>query len=284
MGDLKKRMVFLIGTLIFLLGGCWNLFSGLEKPRGDEQLLEWARQCFDEKDYSCAIRYYNALSGAYSDTKHYELALLELDQAGFSLDALLEKAGTDFSQGGGLILTHIAGLMSPQAGQTLRLNLLQTYQRYFWIQDPELRFFIRFLSSLVLASEILAEASHPRSTLLKSDLVADVSGCLNANVFTLTTACVAPGGTALTAGTGSLTITASSPSSVLSGGATLVMLRFFLTEANTALQSISFLQSSLSAATLQVTQAILDVINPASGPTFEAIFRQALIKEGGIGE
>jgi hypothetical protein len=59
------------------LSGC-NVFSVLDSPSGDAQLISAARACFDQGDFACARDNYSKLSDSSADIRASEEAFLAL--------------------------------------------------------------------------------------------------------------------------------------------------------------------------------------------------------------
>src|SRR5262245_33958624 len=113
MANLIKRAW--VGLIFFLFSGCFNLFSFIDSPQGDAQLISAARACFDRGDYPCALQYYQQVSASQADTARSEEALIILAQNGVGMSAFISAYGNSSSSGGQFI-TRLAGkIISPGA-------------------------------------------------------------------------------------------------------------------------------------------------------------------------
>src|SRR4051812_4388213 len=81
-------------SLILSIAGC-NLFSPLDKPSGDPQILSAARACLDRADYGCALDFYEKLSAESNDIKLVEEAYAILDQNGAGFGAYAVSFGAN---------------------------------------------------------------------------------------------------------------------------------------------------------------------------------------------
>ena len=150
-----RRYLFLLFSL--LLSGC-NLYSSMDSPSGDVQVLSAARACFDKGDYTCASSYYAKLSTTFSDQENSELALLNLDQVGASAGTFLSAVVNGSGNAGSLITSlanglntfYTAQLLNPNGsrkGAATRLVIFHAYLTASAIQNPKLQGLIRFVSS-----------------------------------------------------------------------------------------------------------------------------------------
>jgi hypothetical protein len=158
------------------LSGC-NVFSLVDKPSGDEQILSAARACFDSGDFDCARSYYAELSASYSDIRASEEAFLILAENGATMAAFMETFGNG---GSGSALTALAERMAP-GSQEKRQNILRAFKKYDQIsvsENPSLRALVRFVGAVALAAEFLAE-EIPTSggTLVKSKIASGGAAC-----------------------------------------------------------------------------------------------------------
>lgn len=172
---MKMRLAIPIGAAV-LLTGC-NLYSGLDHPSGNTQLLSAARACFDRNDLTCAQGDYAKISGSLQDQATAESSFTYLDQQGASMAAFMTFIGNIGSQGTGGALTQFAESLSP-AGETRRLGIWQAYSMSAQIQDSSLQAFAEFLSSTALAVELLAEDGSSPGVLAKTDIAQNPTGCM----------------------------------------------------------------------------------------------------------
>lgn len=158
----------LIFSFSSLLSGC-NVFSSLDKPSSDPQLLSAARAAFDKGNMSEALSLYQKLSADSGDIAKSEQAFLKMTEQGASMTALVEFIG---NKANGTALTKYAEKLSSGAGETRRLALYDAYTQHLTITDPTLKSFVKFATSLALTAEILAEAASADGILRKENLIA----------------------------------------------------------------------------------------------------------------
>lgn len=174
---MKKRLVIPLGATV-LLSGC-NLYSGLDKPSGDAQLLSAAEACFDRGDLTCAQNYYNQISGSLQDQATAENSFTYLDEEGASMGEFMIFVGNIGDLGTGGALTKFAEALTP-GGQTKRVGIWQAYSMSAQIQDQSLKDFAAFISSMSLAVELLAEDATTVGVLAKTDIANLPTTCLQA--------------------------------------------------------------------------------------------------------
>lgn len=165
----------LIVLLTSLLASSCNVFDPLDSPTNDEQMLSAARNCFDEGDIECAKAWYQRLSGGYRDVQASEMAFAVLHQNGITMAMFLGALGKGGNGGAGL--NTLANKIGGSASESLRVQIMTSYQYVNAINYPELRGFVRFVVAFTLAAEILAEDSGTDQILQKTDIVSSVSGC-----------------------------------------------------------------------------------------------------------
>src|SRR3954462_4044880 len=78
----KSHLTWLLAALLPGLVGCPNLFSVVDKPQGDAQLISAARACLDRGDIPCALADYQKLSNKNSDIANSESAAAILEKYG----------------------------------------------------------------------------------------------------------------------------------------------------------------------------------------------------------
>ncbi len=160
-----------------LATGCLNIYSPVDAPSGDAQLLSAARACFDRGDYSCAQSNYQKLSSSYSDITSNEQAMATLDQNGVGMSAFLTFVGNGANGRG---LTAMAESIAP--GSTAKRSaiygaLVQSGFKNGTTGRTQLQYFTQFMTGLALAAELLAEGQGSNSQLLKSLIVNTPSSC-----------------------------------------------------------------------------------------------------------
>jgi len=156
-----------------LLAGC-NLYSFIDKPKGDEQILSAARACFDRADYACAREYYAQLSASYADIKASEEAFMILAENGAGMAAFMETFG---SGGGASGLNDLAERLAP-GSVAKRQKMQEAFAKYLSITgDPNLRALVRFVSAVALSAEMLAEEIPAGQQLTKARIADNSSTC-----------------------------------------------------------------------------------------------------------
>jgi hypothetical protein len=171
MTKLKKlSLVMTLACTVVLLTSC-NLWSFMDSPSGDAQILSAARGCFDRGDYACATEYYQKLSSNANDAKISETIFVELAQAGFlSVADLVSSLGN--GRGGGNSIVTIANLLAAR-GATTGANRT-TIQAHFTsagnITNANLRGYTKFMISLAMLSQTLASVVGADGQLTLSDM------------------------------------------------------------------------------------------------------------------
>jgi hypothetical protein len=154
-----------------------NFYEFFDPPSGNAQLLSAARACFDQGDMRCALRNYQKMSDRHQDLSATESAFVLLDQEGISFSLFYQT----FGKGGGAEgFNRMANRLAPSAGLEKRLALLDAYESVLMIEQKDLRGLVRFLTSVALLSEILAEAAGENQRLEKTDFVDQPAECLKA--------------------------------------------------------------------------------------------------------
>jgi len=224
--------------MISLLSAC-NLYSSVDKPKGDPQLLSAARACLDRGDYECAKEYYNQLSDSENDTKLSELAFTEMAETdAFSIRDLITSLGSD--RGGGNSFLKIAELMAGRGktdGDT-RAILQSAYASVGGIQNTDLKSFMQFITALGMFNEVLANAVGPDGVLTASDLAQNPSACIlgGAPACASSSDCDNPGTNLVNTIVGDVT---SLDSGDWTSGASLAKLQFAAAAAADALGNLS---------------------------------------------
>lgn len=202
------KNIYLLTGLLPLLFSC-NLYQGIDSPSGDEQLISAARGCLDAGKFDCAKDYYQQLSNSSEDIKLSELALTQLAQDDvFSISDLISTLGS--GRGDGNTFTLLANMVSlrGKSSSGIRTRIQKAYADASQIQDPSLRGYIRFVTSLAMFNNILAYAAGNGNELKANDLAQNAQACVSAGTAcasfpTPAAACNAPttGRLASTSGT-----------------------------------------------------------------------------------
>ena len=194
---MKKSLLGMIAMLPLFTTGC-NLFGGLSSPSNDAQYLDAARACLDQGNYDCAQKNYEALSNSYNDVKISEEGLTTLaSQNIFSISDLVESLGTNLGSAASFSILAVAMEQRGITNGSYRTTIKQIYDNDAGINDIKLQAFSKFLTSLAMLNELLANAVGSDGQLTASDIVADPTTCKTSNGAD-TVACAAPSGTAVT--------------------------------------------------------------------------------------
>jgi|GEM_PF-2344660 len=213
---------FLIGLLggLFLLG-CPNVFAPFDRPSSDAQIISRARACFDDADFRCAAEWYAKLPN--NQAARMEEGLLILAEEGITVEMYVQAFTVAGNEGVGSILTELTERIARigQTGTAKRNKIIEAYAKIALISDPALRGFLRFMSGLALAAEILAEDPVlSDGYMLKTDLALTPSTCTTV-LCAGAASCGAPAGSTLTAYTGLDNAFVNTPgSAAMSGAAT----------------------------------------------------------------
>jgi len=178
--------------------GC-NIFSLVDRPAGDAQLISAGRACFDRGDFSCALDNYSKLSSSSTDVQVSERAFAVLDRQGASMAAFL-TAFTSTGGQTGAALGSLARAMATGAGESRRLAIYDSYLTYKNITtNTQLKGLVRFVTATALASEILAEAAGADRIVSQDDIASVGATCANATAGTCgaLAQCNAPASTVL---------------------------------------------------------------------------------------
>jgi len=152
----------------------------MDKPSGDAQLLEAARDCLDKGDYVCAQTDYQAISNAYADVKTSESSLTTLASNDiFFMADLFKSLGSGKGDATSIVSLAIT-LAGRSAGTAGNFAIIQaTYAADATIADPTLKSFSQLISSMAMFSAILSSATTS-GTLTSANLVANPATCLAA--------------------------------------------------------------------------------------------------------
>lgn len=261
--------------------GC-NLFSFVDSPSGDIQLLSAARSALDRGDYASASKYYGLISSASSDQVTSESAFEILAQNGMTISVFM-TAVLAASTNSGKLVTRLSQSLIGNAGSTARLNIFHAYQKVLLINNSKLRGLVRFITSLTLIAELLAEDANSSTQLLQTDLVLSPTSCLAAYpAFYLSASCGKPTNSKLISGSSSITLSTATDSQ-MSGSPSLFMISAALNEISTGtseMGSSGTLGSSSSTFASVLTVAGQTI---AADPDESPEFRGALIYYG-VGE
>lgn len=234
---MKNRNLVLLGTSVLtalLFAGC-NIFDPLDNPTSQPQLVSAARAALDRGEIAEAKALYQQIAGSYADIAASETAFATLEENGAGMGSFMVFVGNDANGTG---LAKMAERMVSGAGQARRAALYTAYQvgtSTTAITDLDLRNFVKFVSALAIAAEVLAE-SAPTGTVLKTNIAASGSSCTIA-------LCAGGGGAVCNAPTTGLAagtfagLASTDPGSVTTANSQ--MLNDAVSNANTALNALS---------------------------------------------
>ncbi|MFZ9596665.1 MAG: hypothetical protein ACO3A2_11390 [Bdellovibrionia bacterium] len=286
---------------LLTLSGC-NLYESMDSPTGEKQLLSAARACFNLGDFTCALKYYQALtsssstSTATSDQAYSEVAFQTLEELGITISvfmgAVLEgngSAGSLINQLAGHLRTTSSTNPLPSGNYAIRKKIFQAYQKSLRIQASKTQGLIKFMTASSLMAAILAEDASGvndeknRGKLLRTDLVQDPDVCLNTPTpLTETTACGAPAGkTITTGGVTSINLT-QADESWLNGAPSLQMLLAATNEIQAGVSALS-VSGGLGSSGNSLADSIISNVNSHAIDTAPHMFRYTLLSLG-IGE
>lgn len=276
----QMKQCLLGGGLLLIaisLSAC-NFFDVVSSPSGDEQLLSAARACLDRGDAACALENYQKLSDTYKDIRLSETAFSTLDKEGITIGTLFEALGKG-SSSGGVILTRFSNEIAKLTiGESKRTTILGAYKSAASIVQADLKAFTRFLTSLALTGELLAEYAGANQEVEKTDFITNSTACLTA--FTASAAACAASCTAasgLTAGTEITDMDAAT----LTGSVTLAMVKAAINALATAMQQFNA-NGKFASGTLSFAQDITSSSNPLFSPSngsFVQCFSTLLISQ-----
>lgn len=222
----------------FSFTGCLNVFSPLESPSGDLQLLSKARACFDDGDLACALKYYQMLSPAYGDIQQSEQAFLTLDQNGAGMKVFITAFGS--GQGGPGATAFASSMSSSGASSTIRGNIESAFLMSNNIGSANLAALVQFVSAAAMLGEVLGETAGSTGSLLQSQIAANPTACAaDTSITCLADANCDSGTGGLANGTGTITtLTTQTVASIQSAGLTLDLLYAAASDATTALATL----------------------------------------------
>lgn len=157
MRPFSRARSFIILALTFMATtSCVNVFSPIDSPGGDDQILSAARAAFDRGDVAKAREYYEKLGA--NETAISEKLFLDLDACGAGIGTLASalSKGSDSLDNPGILLTIMAEKMNALHGTDCLEQLRKTYQASTKITDKRLGAFSKFLAALAIAGEVLA--------------------------------------------------------------------------------------------------------------------------------
>ena len=173
----KASRFFVLTLSLTFLSSCPNIFDPFDSPSGDAQILAHARACFDQGDYTCALRYYGRL--ANNESARADEAFVILDQNNLGVTAFAQAINIASGESVGSILTTLTEFAAPNAGVTKRNTLVNAYKKVAQINNTSLKGFVRFATAIAIAAEILAEESGVAADFVasKTDYASDQSNC-----------------------------------------------------------------------------------------------------------
>jgi hypothetical protein len=278
--SLKQKALFafgIAGLSASILTGC-NVYSLIDKPSGDEQILSKARACFDQADYSCAREYYAQLSPSYADVRASEEAFMILAENGATMAAFMETFG---SGGGGGGLTQLAERLAP-GSETKRLAIQEAYNKFDYdavgASTDSTKQLVRFVAATALAAELLSEKISSGSLLLKTMITG--AGCNSTTACAAGIGDVAGSESCNNVGNGILANGADTPidlAASLSGAITLDHFKATMTEMYDALEKLS-----ASGGFSSGSQGLADTFQslPVSSIPKNQCFRATLLDQG----
>ena len=273
----RPVFVFILRSWIGLsLCGC-NLFSPLDRPTGDDQLLSAARICLDQADYECARNYYSKLSLPLVDIQQSELAYATFNENGLGFGVLAATLGKSPN---GESLTSLSNYLAQSASLPKRLAFYSAYKRsQEMTQGTFLQRFTQFLSATILASELLAEATGADLTLEATDIAQGGKSCDATTCLQNTAVCRGPVGSGIQVNTGvsNQDLLLTEPTNPVPS---LLQIYIALNKAVEGLRTIS-----AKAGTIQIFDAFLGQnsvpsVTDTDTSTSNQCFRAALIQQG----
>ncbi len=271
--------LFLTLILNFSCTAC-NVFSPIDPPSGDTQTLSAARDALDRGDYASASKYYGNLSSITSDVINSEEAFAILSENGMTISVFMYTVILDSTSSGKLV-THLAQALLPIAKVGTRLNIFHAYQKINVINNLLLRGLIRFITSLSLTAELLAENSSSSTKILQSDIVVNPNQCLSSYpLFASSPGCLKPSSSHFISGSSAITLPSASDSQ-MSGTASLQMIYASLTEIINGVTELGNSTSLGNASTSFAASILTNIVLP--DPNTSPAFRGGLVLYG-IGE
>lgn len=285
---LQAKMTFAAPLLLMLTSCTFNIFAPLDSPSGDPQLLSTARAALDRGDFVTAAKDYQALSTADADIAASEQAFMLLDQSGAGMMAFASAFGTGGGNAGKAIVAIANGIGSSVGGSAAtRLNIFHAFNETKNITDPTLRGLVRFLTSLALIAETLAESAHLAGSFVGADIVTNVAGCAAAGPSGLTgcalaSACQPPAQSKLPSGSGTFDLKTATDTTMsdAANAPTLTLIQAAIAEINTALGSTEIAASGALSSAVNSFVSDPSLTTSAITQVQGACYRFALINEG----
>jgi hypothetical protein len=251
----KFFLTSMIANLAILNLSACNLFGGIDKPKGDLQLLDAARACLDQGDFICAKEYYQYLSQSYHDVKTSEGSLAILGENNiFFISDLISSLGSGTGGASTLIALSQTLKARGKTDPSTFLIIQKTYERDLQINDLTLKAFSQFISSVAMMSAILANAVGPDQLLTASDLASTPSTCkgLNSATCTASATCNDAAGGSLPDGVGD--VVSMESASNWNGDASIIKFQAAAAAADTASNQLITGSSGIFAAISLISQ------------------------------
>ncbi len=252
----------------------------MDAPSGDAQILSKARACLNQGDFPCAKTHYQKLSSNLADIAASEQAFAVIEQYGITIGVFFKAiVGMSGTGGFGNAISIISTAISENAattyrpGEAARIAIFDAYQLHLSITEPNLKAFVKFLTSMALSAELLAEDSAT-GTPTAEDLVNNPTAC-RAATLDIETGC-----SENCKKTGSILaydgadIDMDSTATDISGTASLQMVSAALTAFTNAASGISGDDSSSAAGAASESTGDLAALNAA---TEGSCFRKTLL-------
>lgn len=263
-----KNSRLIPSLLILILSSC-NLYGGLSKPSGDEQILLAARACLDQGNYDCAKTYYAALSANYNDYRLSEGGFTTLASNGiFTMRDLVSSLGT--STGNGSSMTSMANIISANGkfDSATRTTIQTVFSANTAITDAHTKAFAQFFTAMTMFNSVLAAAGN--GGLVAESTIVTSTACKTDNACIANAHCAIGTGTNLTFNAGD-TATSMSSSTGWTTSPTVQKLIVAATEASNQLTALTG-QSNNYSGLLKTIQTLSNI----SGS--EPCIRQALVQ------
>lgn len=261
---------------IFLLG-CPNVFETLDKPSTEAQILSRARACFDDADFDCAAKWYAQLPD--SGVARMEEGFLILADEGISVELFVQAFTVAGNEGVGTILTELAERIAKigDAGTAKRNRIIEAYSKIDSISESSIKGFLRFMTGLALAAEILAEDPPLADGVMsKADLALNPTTCLSV-LCAGAASCGSPATSVISAYTGLDSSFVNSPSTAtMSGAPTWSHFHTAILAASTGLSELGVGTGK----TVQLINTFFDISAQLPAGQVPACTRQSLLSLG----
>lgn len=269
---MNLKLILTLSALSSLsaLSGCnfWGLIDG---PSGNEQILSYARGCFDKGDFECALEQYAKLEGTtYDDIAKAETAFVELDQEGAGMGNFMASF---FDGDGGRGITRLGRRMhvygrGPSA--TRRANIYAAFRRHLTIAAPETSGLVQFVGATALIGELLSEEAEALNEDIVQSLIvnsASVTSCM----ASMTCVGCSKTGTGFLSTGAAIDLSAVTPPAQIAGTRSLDLINAALTEIDLAVSKMGVGGSFSGLATFSAAFNIADL------GTGGACFRQSML-------